>query len=335
MTIGTLSERTEPQPVVLIHTTSLVEDIFRSVIHEVPYLDATHWTETSLFDMATSTPGLELDRCVLALQKAVQDAASGGAKAVLVTCSTLGPATDIVDAISSIPVVRIDRAMATEAVQQGNTLGLIATQESNVDASKHMLEQAALEAGKRKTSIRATLLPEAFEALKAGDRGLHDQIIRDRIDSIAPNVDAVVLAQASMASAVMGDEDIPVVTSPVAALKLLAQKAKDGKGSQVPPVRRDLDQLRIYTIRDGLMPMWVEYFGRVIVPLHAAVGLPVKGPWRNTADDKQFVWMRSFSSDGPVAAQEKRFFESPARAALGDVRERYVEKLDVRVMSKI
>ncbi|NKX54440.1 NIPSNAP family protein [Arthrobacter mobilis] len=100
----------------------------------------------------------------------------------------------------------------------------------------------------------------------------------------------------------------------------------------VPVTTADLGQLCIYRIRKGLMEMWLEYFHRVIVPLHEAVGISVSGPWRNTADGHEFVWIRSFSADQPVAGQENRFFTSPARAALGDVRERYVEDLAVRVL---
>lgn len=329
-----MSTATKVQKVVLIHTTPVAEEIFRDAGAHFPTLEVEHRTETPLFDLATSTPGLEFDRCVLELCRRVDEAAAGGAEAVLVTCSTLGAASDVVNAISSIPVVRIDRPMAVEAVRYGGSIGLIATQESNFASSVQILKDAAREAGKEGIEIKKALRTEAFDALTNNDRAFHDQLIGELIDELATEVDVVVLAQASMASAASRPASVPVLTSPAAALRSLGEAVDSLAKPSVPITTPALDQLRIYTIREGLMEMWLEYFHRVIVPLHEAVGIPVAGPWRNTADENEFVWIRSFSGDRPVEEQENRFFTSPARVALGDVRERYVEDLTVRVLTK-
>lgn len=327
-----MNTATKVRKVVLIHTTPVAEEVFRDAGQDFPALDVEHRTETPLFDLATSTPKLEFDRCVLELCRRADEAVAGGAEAVLVTCSTLGAATDVVNAISSIPVVRIDRPMAVEAVRYGGSIGLIATQESNFATSVQILEDAARQAGKERIEIKTKLRPEAFDALKNNDRALHDRLIGELIDELAAEVDVVVLAQASMASAAARPASVPVLTSPAAALRFLGEAADSPVKPPVPMAKHDLDQLRIYRIREGLMEMWLEYFHRVIVPLHEAVGIPIAGPWRNTADENEFVWIRSFSADRSVEEQENRFFTFPARVALGDVRERYVEDLAVRVL---
>lgn len=327
-----MTSRTLVRKVALIHTTPLVEDVFRSVGEDFPGLGLEHLTDISLFDRATSSPGLEFDRCVLELCRRVDEAAADGAEAVIVTCSTLGPATDVVRAVSSIPVIRIDRAMAVEAARHGDSIGLVATQESNLRASTRILEDAARELGKERVDIRATLCTEAFDALQNNDRDLHDRLIGQRINDLAPEVDAVVLAQASMTSAATSPRPVPVLTSPAAALRFAAEAAESGPDTPTPLTRPDLDQLRIYRIREGLMEVWLEYFHRVIAPLHKAVGIPIRQTWRNTADKNEFVWIRSFNADRPVEEQENKFFTFPAREALGNVRERYVEHLDVRIL---
>lgn len=327
-----MTTRARTRKVALIHTTPLVEEVFRSIAEDFPALDLEHVTDASLFDRATSTPGLEFDRCVLELCRKADKAAASGAEAIVVTCSTLGPATDVVNAVSPMPVVRIDRPMAVEAAGQGDSIGLIATQESNLEASIRMLQEAARQRGKERIGIRTILCTEAFDALKNNDPDLHDRLVGQRIDELAPEVEAVVLAQASMTSAAAHPRSVPVLTSPAAALRHAGAAAEAGPDTPVPLTKPDLDQLRIYRIREGLMDIWLEYFDRVIAPLHLAVGIPIRQTWRNTTDKREFVWIRSFSADQTVEEQENRFFTSPARAALGDVRERYVEHLAVRVL---
>ncbi|GAA1706046.1 hypothetical protein GCM10009808_25030 [Microbacterium sediminicola] len=93
-----------------------------------------------------------------------------------------------------------------------------------------------------------------------------------------------------------------------------------------------VSQLRIYRIREGLMDEWLDLFFGKLIDLHALVGIPVPAAWRNTTDPQEFVWIREFRSAETVEEQEREFFSTPERIALGDVRGTYVESLQVRVL---
>src|SRR5690348_11441135 len=54
----------------------------------------------------------------------VWSASDAGAEAILVTCSSIGPLVDTVRPLSSVPLLRVDEAMADAAVQQGSRIGV-------------------------------------------------------------------------------------------------------------------------------------------------------------------------------------------------------------------
>jgi aspartate/glutamate racemase len=298
-------------------------------------IGARHVVDEELFGVATAEPGLAFDRVVTALTKRVDRAVADGADAVVVTCSTLGPATDVVAATRPIPVIRIDRPMARRAVDH-RRIGVVATLESNRAASGAIVEQTAAELG-RTVHVTDRLCDGAFEALQAGDRARHDAAVRAAVADLAAEVDVVLLAQASMASALDGAAvPVPVLTSPATAVAAVAEVLGEPAASPLPPVRRvGVSQLRIYRIRPGLMADWLPFFSEVLVPLHALVGIPVPAAWVNPDDPDEFVWIRQFESAESVAEQEQEFFSTPARLALGDVRSRWVESLQVRILRSV
>jgi hypothetical protein len=91
-----------------------------------------------------------------------------------------------------------------------------------------------------------------------------------------------------------------------------------------------VSQLRIYKIREGLMDEWRELFFGTLMDIHRMVGINVTAAWQNTADPLEFVWIREFRSAESVEEQENEFFSTPERRALGDVRGKFVESLQVR-----
>jgi hypothetical protein len=96
-----------------------------------------------------------------------------------------------------------------------------------------------------------------------------------------------------------------------------------------------VSQLRIYRIREGLMEEWLQLFHGKLVALHHEVGIPVPFASRNTADPDEFVWIRQFESVDSVERQENEFFSNPPRVALGDVRGKFVETFEVRVLEEL
>src|SRR5690606_6726551 len=59
----------------------------------------------------------------------IGSAEKAGADFILVTCSSIGPAVDASELLTSVPVMRVDQPMADKAVSIGKKIGIIATLE--------------------------------------------------------------------------------------------------------------------------------------------------------------------------------------------------------------
>ncbi|MBB5787288.1 aspartate/glutamate racemase family protein [Jiangella mangrovi] len=155
-----------------------------------------------------------------------------GADGVLVTCSTLGEATEQVAARldGTLPVVRVDQGMADRAVElagDGGTVGVLATVASTVGPTERLVHRSAAAAGVAVT-VEVELLEEAGRAREAGDTARHDALVADAIGRWTGRVNVVVLAQASMAGAVSRNtrepaEGTPLLTSLELAARRLVQ----------------------------------------------------------------------------------------------------------------
>jgi len=122
-----------------------------------------------------------------------------GADAVLLTCSTLGPAAEAATRTTSIPVMRVDAALAREAVKDGGKVAVLCAVETTVVPTKLLFEAAAHATG---AEIIVHLVPHAWEAFKAGDHDRYLAMIAQAAnEATRSGVTRVALAQASMAGA--------------------------------------------------------------------------------------------------------------------------------------
>jgi Asp/Glu/hydantoin racemase len=155
----------------------------------------------------------------------VDSAAESGADAILVTCSSIGPAVALAQQVSDIPVIRIDEAMAAQAVRSGRRIGVVATLRTTLEPTLALLQSSAAAAG-RSIELTSSLCEGAFDAVLAGDTATHDAILTRTLTQEMRNVDLIVLAQASMARVVkqlpVGMLTIPVLSSPELAVKSVA-----------------------------------------------------------------------------------------------------------------
>jgi Asp/Glu/hydantoin racemase len=165
-------------------------------------------------------------RTVQRLTGYVFAAADAGADAIVVTCSTLGPAVDAIRLIAPVPLFRIDRGMAEAAVRKARRIGVLATLSTTLKPTASLLRQAAEEAG-ASCEIAEFLCEGAFAKLMAGDRPAHHAAVREGFAALSSSVDLVVLAQASMADA-MGSEagsgHAPYLTSPETGMDHIARQ---------------------------------------------------------------------------------------------------------------
>ena len=143
----------------------------------------------------------------------VQAAQSAGADVVMLTCSSISQLAATAAERVGIPVLRIDEAMADQAVQSGERIAVLATLPTTCAPTVALLQERAALAGVER-DITSEVIDGAFAAVSGGDRGTHDRLVAAAIERVAPNADVVVLAQASMASAADAAEvDVPVLTS--------------------------------------------------------------------------------------------------------------------------
>ncbi|WP_331376490.1 aspartate/glutamate racemase family protein [Sinorhizobium chiapasense] len=201
-----------------------------ALIHTVPRLVARFrplvtrslpaWTSFNIVDESllanTVRDGALSQKTTQRLATYVFSAAEAGADAIVVTCSTLGGAVDLIRPLSSVPLFRIDQGMAEAAVERARRVGVLATLPTTPVPTSALLQDCANAAGKDCTIV-PVLCEGAFERLSAGDREAHDARVMEGYRSLAETADLVVLAQASMAAALAdrGDETpVPFLTSP-------------------------------------------------------------------------------------------------------------------------
>lgn len=156
----------------------------------------------------------------------IQAAEDAGADVILVTCSSIGVAIETAATLSSVPVIRVDQAMADEAVKISDKIGVIATLPTTLEPTTDLVRRRALLANKE-VSISSKLCEGAFEALMSGNAAKHDDMVASALKELMKEVDVIVLAQASMSRVVDGlkeDEKlVPILASPGIAMKKLAE----------------------------------------------------------------------------------------------------------------
>ncbi|MBB5695812.1 aspartate/glutamate racemase family protein [Muricoccus pecuniae] len=144
-------------------------------------------------------------------------ALSEGADAVLLTCSTLGPAAQAVAGMASVPVLRLDAAFAAEAVREGGKVVALCAVETTLGPTRAVFEEAARATG---AEVEVRLVADAWAAFKAGERDRYLAMVAAASDAaIQDGATRVALAQASMAGAAeLCREEATPLTSPAAGL---------------------------------------------------------------------------------------------------------------------
>jgi len=207
-----------------IHTVLGLPPTFASLADElVPDAEYFHIVDETLLANTRKSGSLTATtrRRVLGY---VESAADAGADLVVVTCSSIGPAVDASHDFVDVPVLRIDEPMVDEAVRLGSRIGVVATLSTTLQPTAELVERRAIAVGKE-VEVVARVCEGAFDALQAGDRDRHDELVRAGLQELLAGVDVVVLAQASMARVVetLGDVDVPVLSSPRLAMQRVAE----------------------------------------------------------------------------------------------------------------
>ena len=222
-----------PQTLAFIHTSALTIPIFGGLAQQqMPDVEVFHMVDESLLKNTLAAGHLE-KTTIRRLSAMVESAGEAGADAVMVACSSIGPAVDVARELVDFPVVRVDEAMAEQAVMTGARIGVAATLASTLNPTCALI-RARAQAAELERTIVERLCEGAFEAVKAGDPETHDRIVGEGLAELAQQCDVIVLAQASMARVAdtlpADKRTVPILSSPASGVAQARQALESLRG---------------------------------------------------------------------------------------------------------
>lgn len=219
----------------LIHTSLVfitVETMIQGIIKELlPEVRVVNIVDDSLLAdvIAEGKVSPEVTRRMCAYVAAAEVA---GAHAVLSLCSSLGPTIDVARRLVKIPIIKIDDAMAQQAVDEASSVGILATVKTTLGPTEALIREKAQSKAKV-VQVRQMLVAGAFEKLMGGDKQGHDDMVVKSARELSKDVDLLVLAQASMTRLALMLQDktgLTVLSSPRMAVEH-TKRVLDGLGN--------------------------------------------------------------------------------------------------------
>ncbi|MBB3637354.1 Asp/Glu/hydantoin racemase [Variovorax atrisoli] len=198
-----------------LHTAQVHVPTFERLVRRIePGLRVRHVVREELLADARVV-GVDDAGLVSRVHEAMHEAASKGAKVVVCTCSTIGAIAERTPTGDAFRALRIDRAMADQAVRTGPRVLIAAALESTLAPTKALVLSAAQDAG---IAVQPALLfvKGAWPHFEAGDSARYIETLASAIRAASAEADVVVLAQASMAPVAdaLADLGIDVLSSP-------------------------------------------------------------------------------------------------------------------------
>lgn len=202
----------------VLHTVPALAATFHDLVGaERADLDLVHVVDPALLSETVAAGEVTAD-VREGVTRHVAALAQAGADAVLVTCSSIGEAAETAARVTGVPVVRVDEAMARDAVARAvaastedrpGRVAVLATLAATLGPTGRLVER--VRAGDPRVEVTARVVADAAAARAAGDQARHDELIATAV-AAADDVDVIVLAQASMAAGAGADPR--VLTSP-------------------------------------------------------------------------------------------------------------------------
>ena len=215
-----------------LHTADSNAAVFDAALRELGRDDVRlqHIVRADLLDRAECAGGLTA--AIVAETVAALIGLAGEADAVLLTCSTLGPAVAQAKPAAA-PVLRVDEALARHAVRHGGTVIALCAVATTLPSTREIFERAAALTGAR---IEVRLVAGAWDAFRAGRREHYLALVATAADlAFADGAAAVALAQASMAAAACRCRAGRPLASPIAGLKAAVAAAGECPQDRDPP----------------------------------------------------------------------------------------------------
>jgi aspartate/glutamate racemase len=203
--------------VVAVHTAlAMVEPVKQLFLENLPGVRLINIVDDSLIQdvIREGKVPVSVRKRLISYYNAAVDA---GADVVFNTCSSVGEVAIEARERLPVPLVKIDDAMARQAVREFSRIGVMATLPTTLDPTKKLIARFATQLSMT-VDIEEGLAEGAFQSLMDGDMENHDKLVLKTALDLADRVDAFVLAQGSMAR--VQDEIIErtgksVLTSPL------------------------------------------------------------------------------------------------------------------------
>jgi glutamate racemase len=171
-----------------------------------------HVVDESLLEDARARGELD-DELRTRLVARMGDAALGS-DVVVCTCSTISAAAEALAGAMAVPMIRIDRPMAERAVAAGPRLAVVAALQSTIGPTTALLREVAHRRG-AELELTTRVCAHAWEHFERADVEGYLRSVATTVAALGGPLDAVVLAQASMAGAAdLCSADVLVLSSP-------------------------------------------------------------------------------------------------------------------------
>lgn len=184
----------------VLHTSFVftnVEPVFKDLFKElIPDVEVIDFVDSHILADVRKVGSVH-ESHVSRMVHMAQAAEAAGADIIFSACSSLGPSMDVARKVVNVPIIKIDDAMTRRAVEMGSTIGVMATVPTTLPPTVDLIQQWAAGDGKP-VVVKQFLCEGAFDVLMGGNREKHDQMVLDGALQLAPQVDLIVLAQASM-----------------------------------------------------------------------------------------------------------------------------------------
>lgn len=184
----------------VLHTSFVftnVEPVFKNLFKElIPDVEVIDFVDSHILADVRRVGKVENSH-IRRMCHLAQAAEAAEVDLIFSACSSLGPSMDVARGLVNVPIVKIDDAMTRRAVELGSMIGVMATVPTTLQPTVDLIQQWANVACKQVKVIQH-LCEGAFDVLMSGDRDRHDQMVLEGALQLAPQVDLIVLAQASM-----------------------------------------------------------------------------------------------------------------------------------------
>lgn len=211
--------------VACLHTASSNITVFDEAVIALGMesLHLTHTVRPDLLAAAESVGGLTPE--ITAQAQTVLRSLCDDHDAVVLTCSTLGPSVYGMST-RDISVIRVDQALAQEAILQGGRIVVLCAVETTIKPTSELFLSAN---ASKESTVEIQLIPNIWGLFKAGDLNRYFSAIAAAADNAyLEGANVVALAQASMAgAAVLVKNGRTPLTSPLCGLRAAIQPKRN------------------------------------------------------------------------------------------------------------